>query len=163
MHSVNGIFGREVVNESTGEKLAKVQNIVFDEDSSTIVALLIPGDRMLGGSRVVRWNLVSSIGDVIVVRDSELVDLKEDAEVAGLSRQSHQITGTDIVTEGGEKIGAVSDLLVDDRGAVIGYEIKQGLLGGRDFLPVEKVRSAGRDAIIAEDADLPSMKDVLRG
>ncbi|MGI9048558.1 MAG: PRC-barrel domain-containing protein [Rubrobacteraceae bacterium] len=163
MHSVNGIFGREVVNESTGEKLAKVQNIVFDEDSSTIVALLIPGDRMLGGSRVVRWNLVSSIGDVIVVRDSELVDLKEDTEVAGLSRQSHQITGTEIVTEGGEKIGAVSDLLVDDRGAVIGYEVKQGLLGGRDFLPVEKVRSAGRDAIIAEDADLPSMKDVLRG
>ena len=163
MHSVNGLFGREVINESTGEKLSKVQGVVFDEDSANIVAFLISGNRVMGGSRVVRWESVSSVGDVIVVRDGEHPDLNEDTEVAGLTRQSHQITGTDVVTEGGEKIGTVGDLFVDDGGAVIGYEVKQGLLSGRDFLPVEKVRSAGRDAIIAEDNDLPSMKDVRRG
>ena len=97
------------------------------------------------------------------MRDGEPPELNEDTEVAGLTRQSHQITGTAVVTEGGEKIGTVGDLFVDDGGAVIGYEVKQGLLSGRDFLPVEKVRSAGRDAIIAEDNDLPSMKDVRRG
>ena len=162
MHSVNELFGREVVNESTGEKLAKVQNVVFDEDSNRIVALAVPGNRVLGGSRVVRWSRISSIGDVLVMRDGEPVGLEEDPEVADLSRRSHQITGTEILTEEGEKIGAVGDLFVDDRGVVIGYEVKQGLLGGRHFLPTEKVRSAGRDAIIAEDADLPSMKDVRR-
>ena len=163
MQSVNGLFGMEVVNESTGEKKAKVQNVVFDEDYGNVVALLVSGNRVMGGSRIVRWDLVSSIGDVIVLRDDELVELKEDPEVAGLSKQSRQITGTEIVTDGGEKIGSVGDLFVDDRGAVVGYEVKRGLIGGHDFLPVEKVRSAGRDAIITEDADLPSMKDVRRG
>lgn len=163
MHSVNGLFGMEVVNESTGEKKAKVQDVVFDENSGNIVALLISGNRVLGGSRVVRWDLVSSLGDVVVVRDGEPVELKEDVEVAGLSKQSHQITGTEIVTDGGEKVGSVGDVLVDDRGTVVGYEVKRGLIGGRGFLPVEKVRSAGRDAIIVEDADLPSMKDARRG
>ena len=75
MHSVNELFGREVVNESTGEKLAKVQNVVFDEDSNRIVALAVPGNRVLGGSRVVRWSWISSIGDVLVMRDGEPVGL----------------------------------------------------------------------------------------
>ena len=50
MHSVNGLFGREVINESSGEKLSKVQGVVFDEDSANIVAFLISGNRVMGGS-----------------------------------------------------------------------------------------------------------------
>lgn len=61
--------------------------------------------------------------------------------MSALRRRSDEVEGKQIFTEGGEKIGEVSDLLVDE----LGYEVKSGLvrdLMGREFLPIERVRSS---------------------
>ena len=43
MRRVNELFGKEVVSQTSGEKQGTVQDIVFDEDASNIVALLVGG------------------------------------------------------------------------------------------------------------------------
>ncbi len=94
--------------------------------------------------------------------EAELVALGEDPEVADLHKKGHKITGTDIVSEEGEKIGTVGDLFVNERGKVIGYEVSRGMISdlrGREFLPVENIRTAGKDAIIASDPELVSVED----
>ncbi|MGB3682430.1 MAG: PRC-barrel domain-containing protein [Rubrobacteraceae bacterium] len=163
MQKVNELFEKDVVAQSSGEKLAKVRDLVFDGEASRLVAMLIAGSTPFGGTQVVRWNMVVSTGDVVVVTGEDLPNLGDEPEVDALHRSGRHITGTDIVTEEGEKVGAVGDIFVDDRGVVVGYEVKQGLLSSNKFLPVEKVRSAGKDAIIAIDADLSSVKDVENG
>ena len=105
-----------------------------------------------------RWTSVASVGDVVVVGGEEaLGKLGEDLEVADLRKKSHTITGTEIVTQEGEKIGEVRDIFVNERGRVGGYEVSRGMvsdLRGRKFLPMENVQAIGKDTIIVSNPDL---------
>lgn len=161
MQSVNGLFGKEVVVRDTGEKQATVKNVVFDKDARSVVAFLISGG-LLDSTRVVRWDSVVSLKDVVVVRgDAPFDRLKDDPEVENLHRHSHRITGTEVI-HAGEKIGAVADIFIDEAGLVVGYEVKEGVLSSNKFLPIEDVESSGKDAIVARTSDLPSVKEVKR-
>ncbi len=161
MQSVNGLFGKEVVVRDTGEKQATIKDIVFDRDARSVVALLISGG-LLDSSRVVHWNSIVSLKDVVVVYgDAPFEKLKDEPEVENLHRHAHKITGTEIIHDG-EKIGSVGDVFIDDAGLVVGYEVKEGMLSSNKFLPVEDVESSGKDAIVARTSDLPSVKDVKK-
>ena len=156
MHRANELLGKNVVNEGTGEKIGQVRELVFDAEIRKLVALLETSSAVFGGTRVVRREHVVSLGDVVVVVfDGEPPKLRDDAEVSALRERERQITGTEFVTEGGEKVGEVAEVLLDDRGMVLGYEVKHGLVrdlvGGRDQVPVEDVVSLGRDAVIVRD------------
>lgn len=161
MHAVNGLFGKEVVVRDSGEKQASVKDLVFDREARRVVALLIGGG-LFDSSRVVRWDSIVSLKDVVVVHDETPFEkLKDDSEVENLHRHSHRITGTEIIHDG-EKIGTVDDIFIDEEGRVVGYEVKEGLLSSNKFLPVEEVESSGKDAIVTRTSDLPSVKDVER-
>lgn len=98
---------------STGEKIAKVQEVVFDEEA--------------------------------------------------LRKQEYQITGTEIVSENGVKVGEVADVLIGETGAVLAYEVKRGALrdlGGREQAPIQRVVSSGKDAIIVGEDPLAYPEDV---
>ena len=156
MQRVNELFGKEVVRQTSGEKQGNVRDIVFDEESLNIVALLVGG--MVGRGRALRWTSVASVGDVVVIGGEEpLEKLGKDLEVADLRKRSHRITDTEIVTQEGEKIGEVRDIFVNERGRVGGYEVSRGMvsdLRGRKFLPIENVQAIGKDTIIASNPDL---------
>ena len=161
MQRVNELFGKGVVRQTSGEKQGNVRDIVFDEGSLNIVALLVGGT--IGRGRALRWTSVASVGDVVVVGGEEaLGKLGEDLEVADLRKKSHTITGTAIVTQEGEKIGEVRDIFVNERGRVGGYEIRRGMvsdLRGRKFLPMENVQAIGKDTIIVSNPDLLSVAE----
>ena len=163
MYRVNELLGKEVFKQDTGEKLASVKEVILDDDTRLVVALIVDGG-LLQRDGVVRWTSVANVADVVAVRGGEtLQDLGSDPEVSRLRRHSRKAEGKEIVTEGGEKVGEVSDLFIGERGEVLGYEVKSGLvkdLTGRKFLPIEKVRSSGEDAVVATDAQLPSVDDV---
>ena len=161
MQRVNELFGKEVVRQTSGEKQGNVYDIVFDEESRNIVALLVGG--MVRRGKVLRWTSVTSVGDVVVVGGEEALDkLGEDPEVANLHKKKHRVTGTEIVTQEGEKIGEVRDVFVNERGRVGGYEVSRGIvsdLRGRKFLPIENVQAIGKDTIIASNPDLLSVEE----
>ena len=161
MQRVNELFGKEVVRQTSGEKQGNVYDIVFDEESRNIVALLVGS--MVGRGKVLRWTSVTSVGDVVVVGGEEALDkLGEDPEVANLHKKKHRVTGTEIVTQEGEKIGEVRDVFVNERGRVGGYEVSRGIvsdLRGRKFLPIENVQAIGKDTIIANNPDLLSVEE----
>ena len=165
MYKVKELLGKEILDQDTGEKIASVREVIFDDDTRRVVALLTDGG-ILRGPSVVRWTSVANVADVVAVRGGEsLGDLGSDPEVSALRQRSDVVEGKEIVTEGGEKIGEVSDLLVDDLGGVLGYEVKSGLvrdLMGRKFLLIKGVRSSRGDVVIAADAGLPSVNDVAR-
>jgi uncharacterized protein YrrD len=156
MQRVNELFGKEVVSQTSGEKQGTVRDIVFDEDATNIVALLVGG--FIGRDRALRWTSVASVGDVVVLGgEGTLNKLGEDPEVADLHKKRQNITGTEIVTQEGEKIGEVRDLFVNERGQVGGYEVSRGLVSdmrGRKFLPIRNIRTIGKDTIIVSNPDL---------
>ena len=155
MQRVNELFGKEGVSQTSGEKQGTVQDIAFDEDATNIVALLVGG--FVGRGRALRCTSLASVGDVVVLGGEETLDkLREDPEVADLHKKKQRITGTDIVTQEGEKIGKVRDLFVNEQDQVGGYEASRGMVSamrGRKFLPMENVRATGKDTIIVSDPD----------
>ena len=166
MRKANELIGKPIVRQDTGERLASVHNVVVDRAAQRAVALLIQAAGWLHDARVVPWNRVTGIGDVILVGgDEPIIGTADNPELAALVTQAGQITGTRIVTASGEELGTVGDLFIDDEGRVLGYEVRHGLLSlaGRQFLPVAQVQTVGQDAVIATTAELPSVKAAGRG
>lgn len=162
MRKTKDLIGKGIVNQATGEQIATVTDIVLDNDARHVVALLTDSGGWFRDAKVVVWNTVNSIGDVIVVRGgtTEII-ASSNPELAYLLEVKTPMTGTTIISHNGERIGTVGDLFIDDAGNVVGYEVRQGLindLSGRKFLPVENVAAVGKDAIIATSAELPSVK-----
>lgn len=159
MIEVNKLFGKEVVIRDTGEKASRVQDVVFDEGARQVVALLI-SDGLLESNRVVRWNEVVSLKDVVVVAGGvDFMRLKDDADINDLSKRKYRITNTEII-HSGEKIGSVGEIFIDESGLIVGYGVKEGLFSGNRFLPIADVESGGRDAIVARTNELPKLKDL---
>jgi uncharacterized protein YrrD len=166
MRKANELIGKSIVHQASGERLGSVRDLVFEPDASKVAAILVDGGNLFREARVINWGAVASIGDVVMVTGDAPVQRASDApEVSDELRQDAQISGTAIVSETGERIGTVGDLFIDDAGSVIGYEIKQGFvsdLGGRKFLSVAQVKTVGKDAIIADVSDLPTVKQAQR-
>lgn len=166
MRKVNELYGKSIVHQATGNRIATVRDAVLDAQVSRVIALLADEGQLMGASRVVRWNAVVSVGDVIVINSAlPLPAVSEDQEVTNLLAQTNRITGTTIVSDGGKHIGTVGDLFIDEQGAIVGYEVKQGLftdLRGRKFLPVGDVQAVGKDAVIAVESELATVKAVER-
>ena len=166
MRKSKELIGKTIVHQETGDKVAIVYDVIFDAEARNVLALLIETGGWFRDARIVPWSRVTSISDVILVRgDSPVVVKASESEVAGQIAQDPHITGVTIVSDTGEKVGTVGDLLINDRGEVQGYEVKQGVisLAGHKFLPVNQVQAVGPDAVIAPTADLPSVKEVQRG
>jgi uncharacterized protein YrrD len=165
MRSANELLGKPVIDQATGERLTSVNDAVFSADGRAIVARLSSGG-LLSSPLVLRWNTIVSIGDVIVRQGSTpLPSLGDDEEISALAKQTYHFTGTKIITSSGAEIGEVGDVFIDDRGIVVGYEVKQGLFAGRKFLSVARAQTIGKDAIIAsvnDASELQSLSEIER-
>lgn len=166
MHKVNDLFGTEVINQTTGDRIAPVRDVVLSADLRQIPALVLGDGGLFSAQLVVRWPAIISLGDVIVVAGTTpLPTINEDAEIAELRKRAVRITGVAVITATGERLGTVSDIGFDDQGHVLGYEIAHGVLGGligQRFLPSEQIQSVGKDAIITTSTELSSIKEFER-
>jgi uncharacterized protein YrrD len=165
MRKAKELVGKAIIHLSTGAKLATVHDLLFDNEARRIVALLTGGG-WWSNPQFVRWSSVVSFSDVVVVQgEAPLAVVADDPEVAELLKRGSPMTGTTIISDGGERIGTVGELFVDDRGNVVGYEVSQGFisdLSGRKFLPVEQIQTVGKDAVIATASELPSLREATR-
>lgn len=161
MFRVNDLLGKTVINQATGERLAKIDDVVFSQDMRAVIALLISGQGWFAQPCVVRWGAVQSIGDVVVTRsEAPLPRLSDDPMIAGLRDQNHKLSGTPLIGGDGQRVGAITNTLIDDRGSVLGFEVDPGgLFIGRKFLPIAQVQTVGKDAIIASDTTLRDRSD----
>jgi sporulation protein YlmC with PRC-barrel domain len=164
MQKVNDLYSKQVINQSTGERVASVRDVVLSADARRIVALVVGEGMWSNDERVVPWELVRSIGDYVIVESATpFAGLDDDAEVAELRKQAHRITDKMVVSDTGERLGSIGDMFFDNNGQIIGYSVKQGMLGSSGdapFLPAEQVQVIGKDAIIATDSDLGTLADV---
>src|SRR3954452_14654139 len=102
MRKANELIGKSIVAQGTGERLATVYDVVVDHAVQRLVALLIESGGWVRDARVVPWNRITSIGDVILVRgDAPVIVKASDSEVADQVAHPARITGTTVVTDSG--------------------------------------------------------------
>ena len=163
MLKAKDLIGKALIHQATGQQIATVHDVLLDNAGTAILAVLVGGG-WLSATRVVPWESVVKFSDVLLVDGADpIIDARSDPQIAAELKQSHPLTGTTLLSESGEQIATVGDLLINERGQVVGYQVRQGFindLAGRKFLPIAYVQAIGKDAVIAKDTDLVSMKSL---
>ena len=77
-----------------------------------------------------------------------------------MTKRATDVIGKPVVTaNGGQRLGTVADLLLDDSSAsVVGLVIRSGMLKGESVLPVSAVQTLGKDAVVSRSNELISAR-----
>jgi uncharacterized protein YrrD len=107
--------GRAVVVLSTAEKVGQVDDVLFDAQFRQILGLRIKKDGLFGKTEALPRESVSSIGaDAVTVPSPDVInDQERFAQLVGAATLN-QVEGTKVVTEGGELLGTIAHLEIDD-------------------------------------------------
>jgi uncharacterized protein YrrD len=153
MQEAKKLIGKAIMHQDTGQQIAIVHDVLLNDSATAILAVLVGGG-WLRGTRVVPWSAVVHVHDVVLVGGEDpIIDARSDPQIAHALQQPQPLTGTTLLTDRGEQIGTVGDLLIDDHGHVLGYQVTQGFitnLGDHTFLPIAYVEAVGTDAVIAK-------------
>lgn len=151
MQKMNELFGKRVISQLTGNQVATVREVVLDPEARQIVALIISGGRS-SGEQVVRMGQILGMGEYVVVDETRpLQPSSGDAEIVELRKGAEQITGKKMMSATGEQLGTVGDMYLNQRGAIVGFELKHGLFSGAEpqIIRIADIQAVGKDAVIA--------------
>jgi uncharacterized protein YrrD len=177
MRTAGELVGLAVVGAATGERLGRLQDVLFEPGSGRVTAFRV---RRAGGGLFSRPQLllrerVQSVGqDAVLVGEgvgnasgglgaaagegeplATLVPVTQDPPVPG-SVAAHGLDGRVVLDAAGHLAGRVADVLLDDAaGSVSALLLSAGFVGdllhGRPrTLPLSLVRAIGADSVVAE-------------
>jgi uncharacterized protein YrrD len=161
----NELMSMPVIATGEGRELGRVKDVLFDPAQHALLGLMIasaaPDDAVLFLDRA----RIKGIGQDAVTVDGE-GDLEPFAN-AGRAREvvdsGIHLRGANVLTEGGDSIGKVDKVLVNEDGSVASYQVSKGVFGfgSRKELPPTSVISIGEDAVIVSNAarDIAEMGD----
>lgn len=152
------VIGLKIISLDKGEEVGEVSDIIYDPLNQNLKAFLIDKGGWFSEARIVPFDLVQKIGmDALTVNSS--LDIKKASEmpdpVWGISEKNSKIRRMSVVTEDGNNVGRVSDVLFDNQtGELIEYEISKGpiedLKSGRKKISKANVIRVGQDNIIVK-------------
>ena len=101
--------------------------------------------------------------DVILVKSNETMPRDNTLQsVASLIAVTGQMKGRQIATERGVRVGLLNDVLVDESGKVVAYDLSKVYIDGpvheSKRIPFQATRSVGPDLIIVDTDALESLK-----
>jgi uncharacterized protein YrrD len=165
------LIGKPLITITHGEIIGKVKDVLIDPESYEIAALVLPGKMFSRKTMVLARHLVHVFGkDVILVKSNEVMARDDKLKgVSSLLGVSKQMKGQEIVTEQGVRIGIVGDVLVNETGKVVSYDLAkvfiEGPISESRQVPLEATRSLGPDVIIVDSLilEIPQVDDADTG
>lgn len=166
MRKGKDMIGKNVVALSTGERVATVNDLVFDHEAARLLALLVDEGGWFRAARVIPLLAVRSFGDdAIVVGSPEDVLAANNLErVPDILNDNATLIGTTLMTTDGKNLGRLADMYFDESsGDVIGYDVTGGLFAdlssGRSFVPAEGKLSLGQDVAFVPPETAAAMEE----
>lgn len=146
------LIGKIVVAYNTGERIERIQDLIFDQQSDRLLGLLVDDGGLFRSARVIPFAQVQAIGlnAVIVPSKAAVVKIKKAPEIRAIVKRNNVLKGTRILTTNGRDLGTMIDLYFDEQtGVVEGYEVSGGLFAdaysGRCFVPATKTLKIGEN------------------
>ena len=142
-----------VIAVESGERFGQVQDVLLDPQERRIAIVRVRrGGAFRGDVSDVPFSDLHSIGpDAVMVPSSQV--LRPATATTEHLRRIDDLVGSRVVTERGEAAGTVDDAEIDPQtGAVTHLVIAPpgivGLLGRRQTVPIDQVRTIGRDTVV---------------
>ncbi|GAP96191.1 PRC-barrel domain-containing protein [Leptolyngbya sp. NIES-2104] len=163
MRKGSDILGKSITAFDTGKRVARVQDLIFDQDTNQLLGVLVEEAGLFHSAKVIPLNAISAFGtDTLIISSRDtIISAKHDDRINQVLDRNLTLKGTRIVTTDGRYLGSVVDLFFDEQtGMIEGYEASGGIFAdaysGRSFIPAPHTLRIGEDATFVppETADL---------
>jgi sporulation protein YlmC with PRC-barrel domain len=150
------LIGRLIVTVTNGEIVGKVKDVLIDPETWEVAALVLPGKLFSREVMILPRSVIHVFGkDVILVKSNEAMPRDDTLDhVASLIAVSGEMKGRQVATEKGVRVGVLNDVVVNELGKVIAYNLAkvfvQGSLAENKEIPFHATRSVGPDLIIVD-------------
>ncbi len=126
--------GQKVVSNATAGTVGKVHGFVVDPASRQVVALEL---KKTDGGDTLAWEDIAAFGaDAVTVADAEAIGEPSEA-VAELTGKDHRLVGKRALSDGGDELGKVKDVVFDpENGAITGLVVEKEELAGERLIGV---------------------------
>jgi uncharacterized protein YrrD len=162
------IRGLPVVTIDGGEDVAEVRDLIYGPEAGRVVGLTLNKRGFLAGRRreVLPAETIHAIGRDAVMIDNEgsLIPPGDAPEDVGAPPAGRDVTGDEVLTEGGMSLGHVRDVvvLVGSTGEVVGYEIET-TSGGTGYIPLPAQLALSGSTLIVPEATKEFVENDLVG
>jgi uncharacterized protein YrrD len=137
--------------------LDKVEDIVYDPYLNKVRALVLDPGGWFRDARIILMEDVHSIGqNAVVIASSNMVKVAADVteRVASIAKNDQNLTRTRVMTDSGNELGRVSDIIFDPKtGQVEEFEVSQGLQNfqsGKKTIKVDHILTIGKDVTVVK-------------
>lgn len=163
MRKGTDILNRSIIAFDTGRRIARVLDLIFDQDTNQLLGFLVDEGGLFHSAKVIPLNQVKAIGpDVIVVPgEDSIVPVKDIPQIQTVVEHKLVLKGNRILTTDGRYLGSIVDLYFNEQtGNIEGYETSGGLFAdtysGRSFIPAPQTVKIGEEVTFVppETADL---------
>lgn len=153
---ISDIKGKSILSLANGQRIGQVDDVLVDPHSMSIAGLIynVGGmfDRekhIVPASNVEKWGQ-----DAILIGEGRtFIDRSEVPDFDNWISTESSLRGLSVVTTDGDKIGTISDVLVDQQGMLTTYQVSEGssAFGGDTFeIPAQSTRTLGKDVAIVD-------------
>lgn len=155
LRDVKDLQGMHVLATQEGRDLGTVKDVLFDAQERRVLGLMVSASALRGSQMFLDRSHIHGFGGDAVTIDSEsdLEGISSTAHARELAEAGIHLEGVQVLTEGGDSIGKLDKVLLDDEGQIAGYHASAGILGfgGKHDIAPADVVSLGRDAIVVRN------------
>ena len=145
--NLSALYGRSVLDVSSATTVGNVRCGLVDAEDGTVEALVL--DKTPGDGSILSWSSIKSIGpDAITVESADVFRVPGDGEKRAAKGDLDPI-GKRVLTDGGEEIGELSDLTVDEDSGTV-----EGVTVGDHHLPGTSIIGSGDYAVVVKQSDV---------
>ena len=161
MRKGTDLIGKAVVTYDTGERIAIILDVIFDQDSNMLLGFLVDEAGWFSSSKVIPFGSIRSIGiDAIIVSSKDATACASEIQpIDRVLEHNNIMKGIKIISTDGRDLGTTIDLYFDElTGKIDGYEVTGGMFAdnGHSFVPAPPTINIGKEVALvpSETADL---------
>ncbi|MCK5921097.1 MAG: PRC-barrel domain-containing protein [Methylococcales bacterium] len=157
MRLCKDLIGKPIITINDGRMIGKVKDVFLDGDLSTMTGILLRIAGLIRRKQIlITAESVVVFGiDAILVKDGDVVtDNKTYTDAANWIRLD-KLSGREVDTPGGTRVGVIGDVVLDESAKVLGYAFSRVFVEG----PIAKSRMVYRHAVI-DDGSLDNVMTV---
>lgn len=147
-----------VVSLDEGKEIGRVRGLVINPQNAEVAALIVQVGGFFTEQKVVPYpNVVSAGSNALTIQKANNAEkLTSLPQIVNLVKESVQLRGSRVITEGGTALGYVDEFYVDPAtGKIAAYEISanlaDGFIKGKAVLPAQEVRTIGKDVLVVHN------------
>ena len=154
------LAGLAVVTLANGEKLGKIDDIVFDPKTGRVTGFFVDRGGLFSKPKFLPTGDVKSLGDDALTLESETALLDGPSALTG-ELAAKTAENLPVLNPSGTVLGKVQDISVDTLSFTIPYlilttSLLDNVLHGKPHLPVSAIQMVGPDSVIVSSSYDPT-------